>query len=129
MKREPVRDPDIEARVDLAHDPELDAAIVEALERRPPSVIAPDFARRVAMAARTEGVRPVRTQVSGSYGSVAAWTSLCVLLAVVVLLSPRALGPDGLHGQNPLLLLEGTLIVQAMALVLWLGSRAFPSRN
>ena len=111
--------------------PDLERQILEALESRPAPAIPADFAARMAL--RTRDLSPASTslamlpthqQRTPHYGRSAAWASLVVLAAVTLYLSPGLASQT--HGFSPLLLIQSILLLQLLALGLWLGSRLFP---
>ncbi|RXH56145.1 hypothetical protein [Granulicella sibirica] len=111
--------------------PDLDRKVLEALESKPAPMIPADFAARMALRARalspaaaSSAMLPTHQQHTPHYGRNAAWASLIVLAALTLYLSPALASQT--HGFSPLLLIQSILLLQLLALGLWLGSRLFP---
>jgi hypothetical protein len=111
----------------LDADVSLDQQILHALESKPSPAIPADFAARIAAQTSTIPIatRPGPTRAP-RYGLIAAWSSLIVLSIAIFLLSPASLT---LHAPAPLLIIESVLILQLLALSLWLASPRFPGRT
>jgi hypothetical protein len=97
----------------------LDRRVVAALEGVPDlsASIPADFAARVA--AKVPAKRPAVVR-STNYGMRAMWAGLAVLLVAIVLFSSRATGQSAM-----MLLVEGLLLVQFVAIVAWLSVRTW----
>ena len=108
-------------------DVTVDQQILHALESKPNPAIPADFAARIAAKASTIST-PTRALSTRAprYGLIAAWSSLIVLSVAIFFLSPASLT---LHAPAPLLIIECVLILQLLALSLWLASPRFPGRT
>ena len=108
----------------------LDAQIQKALEDHPALSIPLDFAARTAL--RAHALNPgspgrpltLTSRRAPHYGRNAAWVSLILLAAATLYLSPATLSPT--HPFSPILIIQSILLLQLLALGLWLGSRLFP---
>ena len=100
---------------------ELDARVVEQLERLPDlsSAIPADFAARVA--AKVPVRRPVAVRTT-HYGRTLMLVGLVVLFVALVVLAVR-----GSSGSTIGVALEWTLCVQFLALAVWMGLQRFRS--
>jgi hypothetical protein len=106
----------------LAEDAEdmdraLNDRVVASLERVPDlsSAIPEDFAARVA--AGLAAKRPVSVR-STSYGRAATWAGLAILMVALI-----AVSYSGVEGSSLAVVVEWTLVLQFLAIAVWLGVR------
>lgn len=109
--------PEVEAQAER----ELDARVVEQLERLPDlsAAIPADFAARVAAQVPARRPVPVRTT---HYGRMLMIFGLVVLFVALVVLAIR-----GSAGSTIGMALEWTLCVQFLAFAVWIGVQRFRS--
>jgi len=121
MQGEPVKKAEIDLAVDeavRAAEREFDLRVQQVLERVPEVDVAGDFAARVAARAMTEvpARRTLAARLPGEtrFGTAAVWIGLVVLLAVMVVLAPKATGGGGFW-----VAMEWMLCAQFVGLAVW----------
>ena len=104
-----------------SEDPEREAALTRALERRPEVAVPQDFSAR--MVASLPPVPPATSRSAVRFGKITAYALAFVVVFTLLVLT--RLYPATLEtGRGLLFAMEIVLLVQLLAIGYWLGTRS-----